>query len=175
MPLLPGSGRRFGFFPGSTIGNLRPVEAAGFLGHCRDLLGFGGAMLVGVDTRKDASVLHAAYDDAAGVTAQFTLNILARANRELGADFDLGGFAHEATYDAVSGRVAIHLRSLACQTATIAGRRFGFAEGERVHVEDSFKYAPHEFAELARSAGFRPEACWTDDARMFSVHYLAVA
>lgn len=165
-------GRRIGFFPGSTIGNLEPDEATEFLSLCADRLGPESAMVVGVDLKKESAILHAAYNDSAGVTADFTLNLLVRANRELGADFVLDAFAHEAFYDENAGRIEIYLRSLERQSATIAGRRFHFAEGERVHAEYSYKYTVGEFRKLARAAGFRPVASWTDAEDLFSVHYL---
>jgi dimethylhistidine N-methyltransferase len=172
LPRLPARGRRFGFFPGSTIGNFEPDEAVDFLAMCVDLLGEGGAMLVGIDLKKDTAILNAAYDDAAGVTAQFSLNLLERANRELGADFDVSRFAHDAHYEEAAGRVEIYIRSLVQQKATVAGRRFHLAEGERIHTEYSYKYTIAEFQDLARAAGFRPSASWTDAADLFSVHYL---
>ena len=173
LPELPSVGRALAFFPGSTIGNLEPDEALAFLKLWARRLGPDAAMLVGVDLKKEDHVLHAAYDDSQGVTAAFTLNILARANAELGADFDLDGFAHQARYNAVDGRVEIHLRSLRPQTATVAGRTFRFARGERIHVEHSYKYAIDQFQALATLAGFAPEAVYTDPAGLFSVHYLA--
>ena len=171
--LLRGAGRRVAFFPGSSIGNFTPTEAARFLRQCRDMVGPGGGMLIGVDLKKDEARLDAAYNDKAGVTEAFTLNLLDRINRELDADFAVDRFAHDAKYHPAVGRVAIHIRSLADQTVTVAGRRFNFAEGEGIHTEDSWKYAVADFQELARSAGYRPVACWTDSEDLFSVHYLA--
>ncbi|MBE7218870.1 MAG: L-histidine N(alpha)-methyltransferase [Caulobacteraceae bacterium] len=165
-------GRGVGFFPGSTIGNLQRSEARAFLELWAPKLGEGGAMLVGVDLKKPSAIVVPAYDDAQGTTAQFSLNVLARANRELGGDFDLDGFAHRVDYDEASGRVAIHLESLREQRAQAAGRTFAFAAGERIHVEDSWKYAPDDFRALAESAGYRPARMWTDDAERFSVHLL---
>ncbi len=172
LPPLPQAGRRLAFFPGSTIGNLEPEEAARFLQVWARRLGPGAAMLIGVDLKKDEAVLQAAYDDAQGVTADFSLNILARANRELGADFDLGGFAHVARYNSAAGRIEIHLKSLREQHATVAGRHFVFAPGERIHIEHSYKYSAEAFAALAGRAGFEPAAVFTDPDRLFSVHYL---
>jgi dimethylhistidine N-methyltransferase len=171
--LRRGGGRRVGFFPGSSIGNFTPAEATRFLAQCRGMVGPGGGMVVGVDLKKDTARLDAAYNDAAGVTAAFTLNLLERINRELGGDFATARFAHHAKYDPASGRVAIHIRSLADQTATVAGRRFHFAKGEGIHTEDSWKYAISDFQMLARDAGYIPRACWTDRDGLFSVHYLA--
>ena len=166
--------RCVGFFPGSTIGNLLPEEAVRFLRGCRDLLGPGGAMIVGTDLKKDPAVLHAAYNDTAGITAQFTLNILARMNRELGADFNLRRFAHDAFYNEEIGRIEIYVRSLMDQLVTIAGQRIAFTEGERVHVEYSYKFSIDDFRHLASRAGFKPLDCWTDAESRVSVHYLVV-
>jgi uncharacterized SAM-dependent methyltransferase len=130
-------------------------------------------MLVGVDLVKDPRVLEAAYDDAAGITARFSLNLLARANRELGTDFDLDGFRHEARWDPDESRISIHLLSLRDQTVHLNGEAYRFAAGERLHVEYSYKYTPEGFRALARRAGFEPAAMWTDARGLFSVHYLA--
>jgi L-histidine Nalpha-methyltransferase len=170
--LHKGGGKRVAFFPGSSIGNFTPAEATQFLVRCRAMVGPGGGMLVGVDLKKDTARLDAAYNDAAGVTADFTLNLLERMNRELGGDFVVDRFAHDAKYDPAVGRVAIHIRSLADQIATVAGRTFRFAKGEGIHTEDSWKYAVSDFQMLARDAGYTPAACWTDPAELFSVHYL---
>jgi dimethylhistidine N-methyltransferase len=175
LPRTGAAGRRVAFFPGSTIGNLEPAEAQAFLRGWARRLGPDAAMVVGVDLKKDPQVLEAAYDDREGVTAAFSLNVLARANAELGADFDLGGFVHQARYDAEKGRVEIHLRSLKDQTAHVHGRSFRFAAGDRIHVEHSYKYALGEFQDLARRAGFRPGEAFTDPDGLFSVHYLTTA
>ena len=172
LPELGGGGRRVAFFPGSTIGNLEPEAALAFLRLWARRLGPDAAMLVGVDLKKDPGLLHAAYDDCEGVTAAFSLNLLARANRELAADFDLGGFRHEARYDQGKGRIEIHLRSLKDQSVRLGGQGFAFARGERMHVEHSYKYGIEQFQVLALEAGFEPAAVFTDDARLFSVHYL---
>jgi uncharacterized SAM-dependent methyltransferase len=128
-------------------------------------------MIVGADLKKDAGLLHAAYNDAAGVTARFTLNLLERMNRELGADFDPARFEHEAFYNPDLGRIEIYIRSLMDQIVRVAGRRFMFAKGERVHVEYSYKFTVEEFQALARRAGFRPVQCWTGEG-LFGVFYL---
>ena len=172
LPDLGGGGRRLAFFPGSTIGNLEPEAALAFLKLWARRLGPDAAMLVGVDLKKDVGLLHAAYDDGQGVTAAFSQNLFARANRELGADFDLGGFRHEARYDQGRGRIEIHLRSLKAQAVRLGGRDFTFERGERVHVEHSYKYGVDQFQDLARAAGFEPAAVFTDPAKLFSVHYL---
>lgn len=166
---------RLGFFPGSTIGNLEPQDATAFLRRARRLLGDRGAMVLGVDLRKDARRLHDAYNDAAGVTAAFTLNLLRRMNRELGGTFDLSGFAHEAFYDEVEGRIEIYFRSLRAQTVTVAERTFAFAAGERVHTEYSYKYDDAGITALANSAGFTIDRTWADPDRLFAVVYLEAA
>ena len=172
LPGIAEEGRRLGFFPGSTIGNLEPPEAVSFLRNARTLLGNGGALVLGVDLRKDARRLHDAYNDAAGVTAQFTLNLLRRMNRELDASFDLAGFAHDASYNARAGRIEIFFKSLRDQTAMVGSRQFAFAEGERVHTEYSYKYDMAGIAALARAGGFRIAETWTDPDRLFAVAYL---
>lgn len=164
--------RRVIYFPGSTIGNLTPDEALGFLRDARRLAGPGGAMLVGVDLKKDPAVLHAAYNDAQGVTAAFNLNLLERINRELGADFDPAKFRHIAFYDAVAGRIEMHLESQCAQSVSVNGRRFAFAAGERLHTENSCKYSVDEFRQLAQSAGFHARQVWSDPQQYFAVHLL---
>lgn len=164
---------RIGFFPGSTIGNLEPRLAREFLRSARGTLGAGARFLIGVDLRKDPSVLIPAYDDAAGVTAAFNRNILARLNREAGADFDLDAFAHRAIWDPAEGRIEMHLVSARDQVAQVAGRAIRFAAGETIHTENSYKYAPQAFRILADGAGWRPIRLWTDQDRLFSIHLLA--
>ncbi|HSD60706.1 MAG TPA: L-histidine N(alpha)-methyltransferase, partial [Burkholderiales bacterium] len=160
-------------FPGSTIGNFTPPEALEFLRGAARLLGPGGAVLVGVDLRKAKALLDAAYDDPQGVTAEFNLNLLARINRELGADFNLSRFRHQAFYDPVLGRIEMHLESAVRQSVTVAGQRFEFGEGETIHTENSYKYSVEEFQALAVRAGFRPTRVWTDAQTLFAVHALA--
>jgi L-histidine Nalpha-methyltransferase len=173
LPALPGpAGARVGFFPGSTIGNFEPEAVVRFLRQCGELLGPAGAMLIGADRKKDPALLNAAYNDQAGMNAAFNLNLLARINRELGGDIDLARFAHVAFYNAEAGRMELYLESGAAQSATIAGRRFDFAAGERIHTENSYKYSIDEFRVLAARAGFRPLDVWTDPEQLFSVHYL---
>jgi L-histidine Nalpha-methyltransferase len=172
LPALPGPpGKRVGFFPGSTIGNFEPEAAARFLANCAQILGPGGEMLIGVDLKKDTAILDAAYNDRAGVTAAFNLNLFERINRELSGDLDLDLFEHHAFYSETNGRVEIYIRSLADQHAMIAGRSFHFAAGELIHTEYSYKYSVGEFRSLAAQAGFRPVDTWTDPAELFSVHY----
>jgi L-histidine Nalpha-methyltransferase len=170
-PLPEPSGKRVGFFPGSTIGNFDPDAAEDFLANCASILGSGGEMLIGVDLKKNSEILDAAYNDRAGVTAAFNLNLLERINRELDGDLDLDFFEHVAFYNEVEGRVEIYVRSLADQETVIAGRRVAFAAGELIHTEYSYKYAVPEFRALAARTGFRPVDTWTDPAELFSVHY----
>jgi dimethylhistidine N-methyltransferase len=167
--------RRVVYFPGSTIGNLTPQEAHAFLRMSRGQLGPRGAMLVGVDLKKDATLLHAAYNDARGVTAAFNLNLLARINRELGADFRLRRFRHYAFYNPARGRIEMHLVSLARQTVNVGDHRFAFEAGESIHSENSYKYTIEEFRALAKSAGFGGEKAWLDPNGLFSLHGLVAA
>jgi dimethylhistidine N-methyltransferase len=170
-----GARRRVIYFPGSTIGNFTAPEARLFLQNARALAGAEGAMLVGVDLKKDSALLHAAYNDAQGITAEFNLNLLARINRELSANFDLSAFRHRAFYNAGAGRIEMHLESLRTQRVTLGGRSFDFRSGETIHTENSYKYSVGEFQQLARSAGFEPAACWTDPRQWFAVHLLTAS
>jgi dimethylhistidine N-methyltransferase len=158
-----------GFFPGSTIGNFAPDEARAFLVQARRLLGAGARFLVGVDLVKPEAELAAAYDDALGVTAAFNKNLLARMNRELGADFDLDRFAHRARWNARESRVEMHLESLGEQTVQVAGRRFHFAAGETLHTENSYKFTVDGVAALAAAAGWRLERRWASAHPAFAV------
>ena len=175
IPVAQGRGRRVVYFPGSTIGNLTPEEAHAFLRMTRGQVGPRGAMLVGVDLKKDANVLHAAYNDSKGVTAAFNLNLLARINRELGADFRLPRFRHYAFYNAARGRVEMHLVSLAQQSVNIGNHRFAFGTGESIHTENSYKYSIEGFRALAGSAGFSGGKVWLDPKGMFSLHGLTAS
>ncbi len=168
------TGRRVVFFPGSTIGNFDHAQAEEFLGTIAGMAGPGGALLIGVDLKKDEEILLRAYDDAAGITAAFNLNIIERINRELGGDFDLSQFRHLALYNREQGRIEIHLESLKDQTVHIQDRDFRFREGETIHTENSYKYHVEEFSALAASAGFETEKIWVDDGNLFSLHYLTV-
>lgn len=163
---------RVGFFPGSTIGNFEPDAARRLLENAREVLGPRALMLVGADLRKDPAVLEAAYDDAAGVTARFNRNLLVRINRELGANFDLGTFAHRALYNEQAGRIEMHLVSLCDQQVTVRGHVFRFRQGETIHTENSHKFTVSSFIALARSAGWASKAVWTDAGQLFSVHAL---
>ncbi len=172
LPPTASQNRRLAFFPGSSIGNFAPLEALRFLKQVAQQLSGGDGLLIGVDLKKDPAVLNAAYNDAAGVTAAFNLNLLTRCNRELDADFDLDGFAHRAFYNAAAGRVEMHIESQREQTATVAGHAFTFAAGETIHTENSYKYEPDEFQRLAGQAGFELQRTWTDPGRLFGVRYL---
>jgi dimethylhistidine N-methyltransferase len=173
VPEAAPTGPRAAFFPGSSLGNFEPADAAVFLGLVRDTVGRHGHLLIGVDCKKDGQVLDAAYNDAAGVTARFNLNLLRRANAELGADFDLDAFSHRAFYSAEFGRIEMHLVSLRTQEVKINGNVFRFAAGETVHTENSYKYSPAAFTALAGRAGFRCRAQWTDARQYFGVYLLA--
>ena len=165
------SSRTVAFFPGSTIGNFTQDEAKGFLSRLKDILGPDSGLLIGVDLKKDADVLHAAYNDSDGVTAAFNLNLLVRINRELGADFDVNSFSHRAVYDPDEGRIEMHLVSEIAQRVTISRRTFEFSAGEHIHTENSHKYSIPEFRALCGQAGYNPIASWTDAMKLFSVHY----
>jgi dimethylhistidine N-methyltransferase len=167
-----GDGPDLCFFPGSTIGNFERADALAFLMHWQRRMRANGMMLIGVDLQKNVDVLEAAYDDAQGVTARFSLNVLARANRELGANFNLSQFRHRARYIADPGHIRIDLISLMDQTVSIDGRDFSFAEGEALHIENSHKYSVDEFIDMAAHAGFASVDVWTDPQRLFSVHLL---
>jgi len=166
-------GRAIGFFPGSNIGNFTPPEAAIFLRRMATGLGPGSDLIVGVDLKKDKRILEAAYNDQAGVTAAFNLNLLVRANRELGATFDPDAFSHRAIYREEEGRIEMHLFSDRAQTVEVNGHRFHFAAGESIHTENSCKYSIDEFQAMAAEAGWRPRHAWVDDDRLFSLHYLS--
>jgi L-histidine N-alpha-methyltransferase len=160
------------YFPGSTLGNFTPAEARQLLGNMRRLAGSDGALLIGVDLRKDVKVLERAYDDAAGVTAEFNLNLLSRINNELEGDFDLRRFVHRATYNATEGCIEMHLVSTKQQEVKVAGERFQFQAGEYILSERSHKYTLEGFADLAARTGFKMEQQWMDDRRYFCVAYL---
>jgi dimethylhistidine N-methyltransferase len=168
---LAGAGKRVGFFPGSTIGNFEPDEALAFLQLAARMLR-GGGLLIGVDLVKAPDRLHAAYNDAQGVTAAFNLNLLRRANAELDADFDLDAFAHSAFYNAPKQRIEMHLVSRRAQTVSLGGERFELEDGETIHTEYSHKFTVDGLRALAVKAGFRPGKVWTDPERLFSVHWL---
>jgi len=163
------------FFPGSTIGNYTPEEAQHLLRKAAKLIGPNGSMLIGVDCKKDPAVLNAAYNDKAGLTKAFNLNLLARMERELGAEIEPDGFAHYAFYNPVPGRVEMHLVSRFDQVIRISGEEFWIGAGEYIHTENSYKYRPDEFQDLARNAGWHSEKFWTDANKFFSIHLLRVS
>ncbi|MGA9091472.1 MAG: L-histidine N(alpha)-methyltransferase [Bradyrhizobium sp.] len=166
---------KVGFFPGSTLGNFEPHEACAFLRSARGILGNGARMVIGVDLEKDERVLYDAYNDAAGVTARFNLNVLHRINRELGGNFDTSAFTHRAIYNRDRHRIEMHLISKKALTARVLGRNFSFRPGESIHTESSYKYSLERFTALARGSGWTPLESWTDAERMFSVHALVAS
>jgi L-histidine Nalpha-methyltransferase len=160
---------RIGFFPGSTIGNFEPHEAAAFLRNAANILGRGATLIIGVDLIKPADVLNAAYNDAEGVTAQFNLNLLTRINRELGGTFRLDSFEHHAFYNRERHRVEMHLASLKRQKVKVAGDTIDFRIGETIHTENSYKYSIESLSALARGVGWLPTGVWTDSRKYFSI------
>ncbi|MBG53616.1 MAG: L-histidine N(alpha)-methyltransferase [Rhodobiaceae bacterium] len=172
LPALGAAGRKVGFFPGSTIGNLSDAEIADFFARARQDLGTGALFVLGADLKKDEAILIPAYDDAAGVTARFNLNLLRRINRELGATFELDWFSHEARWNEVCSRVEMHLVSLRDQTAHVCGKRVDFAAGETIHTENSRKFAAGELSKLAAKQSWRTQETWTDEDGLFSVMVL---
>ncbi|MDI5983284.1 L-histidine N(alpha)-methyltransferase [Halomonas sp. M4R5S39] len=165
--------RAVAFFPGSSIGNFAPAEAEAFLARLRQALPPGSGVLIGVDLVKDRRVLEAAYNDAAGVTAAFNLNLLERMRRELGASVEPGNFRHRAFFDAAASRIEMHLVSQCPQTLVVDEHRFAFARGETLHTENSCKYSREGFQALAGRAGYRSSVVWSDAEGLFSVHYLS--
>ena len=172
LPPDLGDAPRAGFFPGSTIGNFEPAEAARLLRQFGDVLGVGATLIVGVDLVKDAAVLEAAYDDAAGVTAAFNLNLLTRIDRDLSGTFAAAAFTHRAVFNRTASRIEMHLVSRADQSVTMAGHAFAFTEGETIHTENSYKYTIDGFRDLAGQAGWSAVTVWTDPEALFSVHAL---
>ena len=162
-----------GFFPGSTIGNFEPHEACAFLRHAGRMLGRASALIIGVDLVKDPRILNAAYNDGAGLTAKFNLNLLARINRELLGNFDLENFSHRAFYNSERHRIEMHLVSKKRQKVRVAGRAIEFRAGETIHTENSYKYTLEYFTALARGSGWTPVDVWTDAGANFSIHALA--
>jgi dimethylhistidine N-methyltransferase len=163
------------YFPGSTIGNLEPSVARDFLERICRLCGRSGGLIIGVDLQKSRDVLEAAYNDSAGVTAQFNLNVLVRANRELGADFNLACWRHRAVYNEAEGRIEMHLISERDQTVHLGDRSFAFAEGAKIISEYSYKHTIDGFVALSLSAGFKLSRCWTDPQQLFAVFHFVVA
>jgi dimethylhistidine N-methyltransferase len=160
---------RVGFFPGSTIGNFEPHEAAKFLRHAGRILGPGAILIIGVDLIKPVGVLKAAYNDKAGITAKFNLNLLKRINRELGGTFKLDCFEHHAFYNRERNRIEMHLASLKRQKVKVAGETIDFRAGETIHTENSYKYSVESLSALARGVGWAPAGAWTDANKYFSI------
>ena len=163
-------GRTLALFLGSNIGNFDADEARSFLKALRRVLAEGDALLLGADLKKERAVLEAAYDDALGVTAAFNLNLLARINRELDADFDLRAFKHYVRYNEDIGRMEIYAESLRAQTVRVRALdlELKFDEAERIHTENSYKYDLEGLSQLAEACGFRREQTWLDERGSFS-------
>ena len=166
---------KVGFFPGSSIGNFEPDEACSFLARIHATVGVGGRLIVGVDLKKPAAVLEAAYDDAAGVTASFNLNLLSHLAMQLNVDLDPSRFRHRALYNADLGAVQMFLDVVETHEVVIGARSVRFEAGESVHTENSFKYEPDDFLDLAGRAGFRRLGSWTDERCWFGVFLLEAA
>ena len=164
--------KNIGFFPGSTIGNFTPPEAEVFLTHALKTLGKDSIFIIGVDTKKSPGILHAAYNDSAGVTAKFNLNILDRINREMDADIDLGKFEHYAYFNPTKGCVEMHLICLENYTTCIEGVRVKFAKGESIHTESSYKYTPLQVCQMANAAGWTVKHTWHAEYEIFAVYLL---
>lgn len=167
--------RKTVYFPGSTIGNFSPQEATAFLEHVRDIVDEAGALIIGVDLKKEPAILQAAYDDREGVTAEFNLNLLKRMNRELGSDFPVDRFHHRAVYDEERGRVEMHLVSEEDLTVRVGDKEFRFDAGETIHTENSYKFEVDQFAAQAARARLHVDRIWTDPEKLFSVQYLVAA
>lgn len=165
-------GRRVLFYPGSTVGNFTPEAARQFLSHARTLIGDDGGMLIGVDLDKDSSVLNQAYNDSAGVTARFNLNLLSHLNDVVGANFSEDRFRHVSFYNRDRMRIEMHLESVVDQTVQIENEAISFEQGERILTEYSHKYTRERFAQLASQAGLSVTRCWTDEREYFAVFYL---
>lgn len=170
--LVAHAGPRLGFFPGSTLGNFTPAQAALFLRRLKRLLGPGGRLLLGLDTVKDEATLLRAYDDAAGVTAAFNLNLLERMNRELGAELDLDQYAHEARWNATESRIEMHIVSRRAHVLDLLGERIVFRAGESIHTESSYKYSPAAARALFESSGWLMAGCWLADDAAFGCYRL---
>ena len=175
LPAATPRARRIAFFPGSTIGNFHPKEAVAFLRRVRMTVGHDGALVLGVDRRKDERALHAAYNDRAGVTAAFNLNILARLNREAGATFDLSRFRHHAFFNQMESRIEMHLESLDDQIVSVGGVPIEFDRGETIWTESSYKYDRQRLDDLVSAAGFTITRLWSDARDQFWVAFLSVA
>jgi len=174
LPYSPDDLPHAGFFPGSSIGNFRPEDAQVLLKQVAHLLGQDARLLIGVDLKKQADILNAAYNDAQGVTAAFNLNLLTRINRELDGEFDIENFSHHAFYNEDKGRIEMHLKSDVAQTVKIGQQTFNFVKDETIHTENSYKYSVAQFQQLASEVGFKTVEVWTDKDNLFSVHCLQV-
>tara|TARA_B100000886_G_C20425772_1_gene493903 strand:+ start:3219 stop:4190 length:972 start_codon:yes stop_codon:yes gene_type:complete len=175
LPTLPlNSYKKIGFFPGSSIGNFSQEEAVSFLKNAASALGSGSGLLVGIDLKKDTKLLEAAYNDKAGVTADFNLNLLFRAKKELGISFDLNSFQHQAVYNSNLGRIEMWLISKTNQSIEFRENKFVFTKGERIHTESSYKYSIDDIKELASSANYHISKSWIDANRLFSIHFLSL-
>ena len=168
-------GQKVAFFPGSSIGNFDPDDAIDLLKRVADMMNRNGYLLIGVDLKKDISILNSAYNDAAGVTAEFNLNLLTRIRDELDSDIDPDAFDHRAFYNSARGRIEMHLVSTYPQSIRVEDKVFELSAGETVHTENSYKYTIEEFAELASAAGFHQQQVWTDESSLFSVQLLKTA
>lgn len=175
LPALPSSARRVAFFPGSTIGNFHPAEAGAFLRRVRHVVGRTGGLILGVDRRKDPRLLHAAYNDSAGVTAAFNVNLLTRLNREFGGEFNLDLFRHRAFFDDATSRIEMHLEARVAHTVCVGGEAIQFDAGETIHTECSYKYDRPRLEALAEAGGFRVEALYSDDRDWFWEAWLVPA
>lgn len=165
-------GKRVVFYPGSTIGNLEPRDAADFLRRVRKLIGEQGGLVLGVDLHKSSSVLNAAYNDSGGITASFNRNALSHLNAVLNTNFEPECFQHRAYYNEELRRIEMHLISTREQTVVVGDTRIGFTEGESIHTENSYKYTLQALTDLAASAGLEVAHSWFDELRLFSVNYL---
>ncbi len=175
VPRVPGVKRRVVFFPGSTIGNFTPDDATTWLARMARIAEADGGLLIGVDLKKDAGVLEAAYNDRAGVTRDFNMNLLLRLRRELGADVEPDRFEHLAFYNDAEGRIEMHLVSSEQQTIRLDHTEVELEPGEMIHTENCYKFDLDQFREMAWAAGWQRRAYWTDEKQLFSVQYFEVA
>ena len=171
---LPG-GKRVVFYPGSTLGNMKPAAASDFLRHMGHWLNENGGVLIGIDMHKSTKILDAAYNDAQGITAAFNLNMLSNINILMNANFDIENFSHHAFYNEKEYRIEMHLVSKLDQIVRLGDTDIAFARGETIHTENSYKYTLESFQEIAQSAGFVIRSSWSDEQQLFSVHYLELA
>ena len=172
LPKLTDDSIKVGFFPGSTIGNFNPKDANIFLQGTRDIVGKNGGMIVGVDLKKNEQILHDAYNDSNGITAEFNMNLLVRLNSELGANFDLDQFCHKAFYNNQLGRIEMHLKSLSEQSIKLGSEVINFERGETIHTENSYKYSINEFSSLAHESGYETIKSWCDQDNLFGIFFL---